>query len=687
MLAAVSNRRTRTTALSGWLALWLFLFTTLAGRATTLTAEEQQIANYLTTASGQTRDKAAMHTDDRLIAVARARAQDMARRNYVSHVNPDGNGPNYLVRATGYTLPAWWGTDRAANYVESLGVGYTTASETWTALMASPHHRAHLLAEDAFFRDQTSYGVGHYFDAGSTYKHYWVIITAPPSDLPTLTITAPVEGGKLTTFSVLAKGRVSGDGIYAHLQYRLDTPAGTGVWKELALPAGKATGAWSVNLTGLIPGTHTLRARTLKTDGSTAKEVASTFRYIVVTPLKVSVDGPGKVSDGFLGTHSREVGALLSIRATAAADFIFDQWEGLPDTPGLDVYKAAQTFAMADGLALTAHFIASPFTALASAFRGLITAPDAAHARSGELLATLTKGGGFSGVIYFGGHRYAIKGLLNSLGDATVNVPRPGLSTLALTLHLDVTGADPTLHGVLNDGLGDLAIAADHNATDPALAGRYNVGIAPDATAAATPQGYGYAMISVSAGGTATLTGTLANGAVFTTSTHTTAGHLVFYKTLYTGSGALSGELTLDAATATGTVHFHKPARPTALYYASAFSTANETVGTRYTAPLGSAPCVEFAPGSTAGSVALEAGDLPATVEQTFTLGTSSSVQIPVGWKLKINPATGRYTGKFLHPSGTQRSFSGVLSQQDRVGWGFFLGTTESGTATLGAAL
>ena len=59
MNAAESNRRPRTTALSGWLALWLFLFTALTGRATTLTAEEQQLANYLTTASGQTRDKAA----------------------------------------------------------------------------------------------------------------------------------------------------------------------------------------------------------------------------------------------------------------------------------------------------------------------------------------------------------------------------------------------------------------------------------------------------------------------------------------------------------------------------------------------------------------------------------------------------------------------------------------------------
>ena len=687
-----SNRLSRSLALCGrsaWLAVWAFLFTALAGHALVLTAEEQQLANLLTTASGQTRNKAAMHPDDRLIAVARARAADMARRHYVSHVNPDGIGPNYLVRQTGYMLPAWWPTDKAANYIESLGVGYTSASETWSALMASSQHRSHLLAQDSFYRDQTSYGIGHYYDASSPYRHYWVIITAPPSDVPTLTMAAPASGVKVTTASVLARGSVSGAEVYAHLQYRLDTPGAQGVWTELPLPAGKSIGAWSVTVSGLQPGVNTIRVRTLNDSGGTAKEIARSVKLVIVKPLTSSVDGMGSLSPGFLGTTNRELGALIAIRATPAAGFIFDHWDGLPDAPGRDTYKAAQTFVMAEGLAITAHFIASPYIALASAFRGLIESPEATHERSGQFVLTLTKGGGFSGTITFGGHRYAVKGLLNSLGTATMRVPRTGLAPLDLSLQLDVTGADPTLHGVLNDGVGDIEFGAGRNQSDPALAGRYNVGIAPDAADAATPQGYGYAMIALAADGTARITGALANGAPFTTSTHYAGEHLAFYKTMYLGRGSLSGSLALNTATAGGTVHFHKPAWKSARYYASAFTTVNEVGGSRYTAPTDAAPCVQFAPDSTAGALALEAGDLPTTVEQSFTLGAGSSVQLaglPAGWKLNIHPATGRYTGKFVHASGSVRAFSGVVSQQDRVGWGFFLGTTESGTATLGAA-
>lgn len=673
----------------------MIVFTTLTGgsavQAVVLTAEEQQVANYLTTASEQTRNRAVMHADARLVAVARARAADMARRNYVAHVNPDGNGPNYLVRATGYVLPAWWGTDRAANYIESLGVGYTSASGAWTALMASPQHRTHLLALDAFYRDQTSFGVGHYYDASSPYRHYWVIITAPPSDPPTLTMSAPAASAKVTTSSVVAKGTVSGAEVFAHLQYRLDTPAGQGEWTEVALPAGKTVAAWSASVSGLAPGMNTIRARTLETSGATVKEIARSVKLIIVKPLTVNVDGPGKVSDGFLGASNRELGLLTGIVATPAAGFIFDHWDGLPDAPTRDIYKMAQSFVMAEGLVITAHFIVSPYIALASSFRGLIGSLDGTHARSGQFVLTLTRGGGFSGAITFGGRLLAVSGRLNSLGNAAVSVPRPGLSALQISLHLDATGADPALHGVLNDGAGDIEFSAGRNQSAPVLPGRYNVGIAPDAAAPGTPQGFGYGMIALKADGTATVTGVLANGAAFTAVTHYAGDRLVFYKALYLGEGSLSGSLALGADTASGTVRFHKPARSAARYYAGAYRTTNEVGGSRYTAPVGAAPVVQFAPDSTAGSLALAAGDLATAVEQPFTVGAGGTVRLPanlpLGWKLNINPATGRYTGKFVHSSGSLRTFSGVVSQQDRVGWGFFLGTSASGAATLGALL
>src|SRR6185369_16155823 len=95
-----------------WLMLLALLVSSLPVRALTFTPEEQKIANALVNSSGQRRDRSQMHPDDRLTQVARARAMDMAKRNYFDHVNPDGNGPNYLVRQTGYQLPSFWSTSR-----------------------------------------------------------------------------------------------------------------------------------------------------------------------------------------------------------------------------------------------------------------------------------------------------------------------------------------------------------------------------------------------------------------------------------------------------------------------------------------------------------------------------------------------------------------------------------------------
>src|SRR2546422_10479588 len=70
--------------------------------AVELNANEQQLANFLTSDHGQRRDRSLMHLDPILTSVARARAEDMAKRRYFAHVNPDGLGPNSLVRAAGY---------------------------------------------------------------------------------------------------------------------------------------------------------------------------------------------------------------------------------------------------------------------------------------------------------------------------------------------------------------------------------------------------------------------------------------------------------------------------------------------------------------------------------------------------------------------------------------------------------
>jgi hypothetical protein len=143
-----------------------------------LNSQEREIADFAINHPDQGRPF--MNCDPTLAQVARARALDMGIRNYFSHTNLDGYGPNYLVRQAGYALPTWYGTANDANNIESIAAGYTTAAAAWTGWLNSAGHRTHVLAEDTFWADQTNYGIGYAYVSNSTYKHYWVFISAPP---------------------------------------------------------------------------------------------------------------------------------------------------------------------------------------------------------------------------------------------------------------------------------------------------------------------------------------------------------------------------------------------------------------------------------------------------------------------------------------------------------------------------
>ena len=114
-----------------------------------------------------------------LASVARARAEDMGRRAYFDHVNPEGQGPNYLVRQAGYVLPDGYSQDLKANNIESIGAGPADADTIWNSWMGSEKHNTHLLGKTSFFAEQVQYGIGFVQVPGSPYQHYWVFISAP----------------------------------------------------------------------------------------------------------------------------------------------------------------------------------------------------------------------------------------------------------------------------------------------------------------------------------------------------------------------------------------------------------------------------------------------------------------------------------------------------------------------------
>lgn len=186
-LRSVRTLSSRVAACGAVIALMLVTGLSSSAYAGTLSAEEQELANYLAGERGQQRNRSRMTLDPILTAVARSRAADMAKRRYFSHTDPDGYGPNSLVRAGGYALPRSWGGGRSDNYIESIGAGHSTPAAAWEAWMRSAVHRTHLLALSSFYRDQTNFGVGFYSDPASPFGRYWVVITAPPERAATVT--------------------------------------------------------------------------------------------------------------------------------------------------------------------------------------------------------------------------------------------------------------------------------------------------------------------------------------------------------------------------------------------------------------------------------------------------------------------------------------------------------------------
>lgn len=81
----------------------------------------------------------ALQWDARLAAAAEDRAEDMVARGYFAHVDPEGRSPFLTVKAHGYRF-------RAVG--ENLAVGYPTARSIVEGWMASPGHRANILATD-----------------------------------------------------------------------------------------------------------------------------------------------------------------------------------------------------------------------------------------------------------------------------------------------------------------------------------------------------------------------------------------------------------------------------------------------------------------------------------------------------------------------------------------------------------
>jgi hypothetical protein len=125
----------------------------------------------------------ALKLDPILCQVARKRAADMIARNYFSHVNPDGNGPNQIAKKAGYVLPGNYSSDKDANNIESIASGALSPAKVLELWRSSKFHHDHLFGGTDFHRGQTRLGIGIVRKPGTS-TDFYVFISAPPNLSP-----------------------------------------------------------------------------------------------------------------------------------------------------------------------------------------------------------------------------------------------------------------------------------------------------------------------------------------------------------------------------------------------------------------------------------------------------------------------------------------------------------------------
>lgn len=640
-------------------------------------AQEQQIGSLLS------QRRARMVVDPILSRVARERAADMARRGYFDHVNPDGVAANHLVRSAGYPLPAWWGTDRSANYIESIAAGVASASGTWDQWMASSGHKTHLLALDSFYADQTRYGVGFVSDPASRYRYYWVVLTAPPPPNPSLAIVAPANGAKLVNSSAAVAGTANGESGVQTVEVRVENALGVGAFS----PAVGTTN-WRASLAGLAPGANVIRVRTRKADGSVIAEMTRSVTYVVTSDLNIAVEGMGTVSAGFAGTTVRAVGSVLNVVATPRPGYLFAGWSG-------DVSASARAirFTMGEHMSLTAKFVVDIFRSTQGAYRGLINS----GGQQGMVRFALTPSGVFSGNVILGSVAHRFAGAFSSEGTAAVELLREGASPLTLSLKIDTENLNSGIIGSLSDGASVADFTADraayHALRKPApLRGRYTVRFAATTSASGDvlPTGSGFGLLTIRPGGEVLLVGRMSDDTPFTQSTTLSAANELPVFVPTAANGTVLGSLSLAASVEApigGSLDWNVPVEA-----GEPMSFTLQPAGSRYVAARAGQRLL----GLVNATVSLEGGNLaeasiPLPLVQSAFLTKTHRFAIAepntYAITMAVQPASGMVYGSITHPvTGTVRPIRGVVLQNQNAAFGYFLGADESGSVAVTAA-
>ncbi len=363
--------------------------------------------------------------------------------------------------------------------------------------------------------------------------------------------------------------------------------------------------------------------------------------------------------------------------------------------------------------------------------------------RSGLIRVSINRTTGkFTGAMILTGSRFPLGGTFDATGVAKFGrtgtpdlvLKRKNLPDLRLALQLTLAAPLEQITGTLTENAAAFAVisadralyTAKKNPVAPfknvpaGLLGKYTVHFAalaaPNNGYGATkfPQGDGVGLLTISKTGNARIAGTLADGTPFSyTNALSSTNHWPFYFALAGGKGSISGEAVFRDSVALMSdvdglgMNWFKPAKPGAEFYPDGWANGIQTdlLGSKFVLPAPGAN-MSLVPGLTPtdadgnANVILTDGNVPIPgITQSFNIApTNVATEIapnPDNVKLSLRVAvvkpnvrliasTPAFTGSFTHPASQARSaYKGVILQRQAKGFGFFLGTSESGAVNI----
>jgi hypothetical protein len=366
----------------------------------------------------------------------------------------------------------------------------------------------------------------------------------------------------------------------------------------------------------------------------------------------------------------------------------------VPLAPGTNVFLVWATNGSGASDMVKAHYILNPFIPVAGAYYGLFSDDSSpAFTNAGYFHLTLESDRVFSGAILLDGAKTSFTGRFDTNGVAALvasNAPGRGYD---VALQLDLSGVNPLTGSVSNTTQAWTAslsaIRSAFGGTLPATnyEGNYLLAINGANTPAVAPAGYSYALARISPAGGVTLSGMMADGAVFTATgaAISQSGDWPLYGSLFSGKGSVLAWVKFPQHSApsqmtSGQALWFETAGTGSHYYTNGFSLLTNLLVNRYVAPprgIAVLPSVHY-------TVQIFGGNLGASLSDNVTISSNNAV-VTLGLNtnklsITINASKGTFSGSFVSPvtSGTT-ALRGVLLPDNNTGFGYFLGTNQGG--------